>query len=108
MGTLTTVADLPMSLLDNLRELGSLQSHTLAEGKRLKINYLLEQFQIVWSTLATWLAVEASGGWEWGGVLISRNINSNRILNAPFLLLASYSPFLGVSITTTPEVGLEG
>lgn len=93
-----------MSLLDNLRELGSLPCHKLAEGKRLKINHLQGQFQIVLATLAIWLAVEASGEWGWGGVLISRNINSNRILNAPFYLLASYSPFLGVSITTPPEV----
>lgn len=62
METLTTVADLH-HLLDNLRDLGSLSCHKLAEGKRLKINYLLEQFKIVLATLATWLAVEACGGW---------------------------------------------
>lgn len=60
METLTTEADL-YHLLDNLRDLGSLSCHKLAEEKRLKINYLLEQFKIVLATLATWLPVEACG-----------------------------------------------
>lgn len=88
------LADSAMSLLGNLRYLGSLLCGKLAEGKRLKIKYLP-------GTILNCSGCQASLECSERSCILELQTGAGYGLS--LLFLASSAPFLGFSVSLSPE-----